>query len=214
MGREPRLQTDRPAVGGDIDAFCSRCKLDLGHTVVAMVGSRVVQVICNTCGSHHRYRQPRADEVSRSAATALVRRKRGEGVKTIATARAQTVSRSANEASPPPPVAAAASANEAARPAGPSRTRRAADAHTAELKRQAGWEELWREQLRQHAADVPTPYTMARAYVQGDLVAHERYGVGVVQQVPDPKKMAVLFRTGLRTLVMNYAAAPAKPAGN
>jgi hypothetical protein len=43
-------------VGGDIDAFCTRCKLELGHTVLAMVGSRPVRVRCNTCGGEHNYR--------------------------------------------------------------------------------------------------------------------------------------------------------------
>jgi hypothetical protein len=43
-------------VGGDIDAFCTRCKLELGHTVLAMVGSKPVRVRCNTCGGEHTYR--------------------------------------------------------------------------------------------------------------------------------------------------------------
>jgi hypothetical protein len=44
-------------VGGDIDAFCTRCKMELGHTILAMMGQRPVRVRCNTCGGEHNYRR-------------------------------------------------------------------------------------------------------------------------------------------------------------
>jgi hypothetical protein len=44
-------------VGGEVDAPCARCKLDLAHTILAMVGKRIVRVRCNTCQSDHAYRQ-------------------------------------------------------------------------------------------------------------------------------------------------------------
>ena len=43
-------------VGGDIDAWCTRCKMDLGHTILAMVGDRPARVRCNTCQGEHNYR--------------------------------------------------------------------------------------------------------------------------------------------------------------
>jgi hypothetical protein len=43
-------------VGGEIDAHCNRCELNLAHTILAMVGSTVKRVQCNTCGSQHMYR--------------------------------------------------------------------------------------------------------------------------------------------------------------
>ena len=43
-------------VGGDIDAWCTRCKMNLGHTILAMVGSRPARVRCNTCQGEHNYR--------------------------------------------------------------------------------------------------------------------------------------------------------------
>lgn len=42
--------------GGYIAANCTKCDMTLGHTIVAMVGPRVVKVKCNTCGSDHVYR--------------------------------------------------------------------------------------------------------------------------------------------------------------
>jgi hypothetical protein len=43
-------------VGGEIDAFCTRCQLSLAHTVHAVVGGKPVKVECNTCHSVHRNR--------------------------------------------------------------------------------------------------------------------------------------------------------------
>ncbi len=43
-------------VGGEVDAFCTRCKLSLAHTILAMVGTKIARVRCNTCGGDHAYR--------------------------------------------------------------------------------------------------------------------------------------------------------------
>ena len=43
-------------VGGDIDAWCTRCKMDLGHTILAMVGTKAARVRCNTCQGEHNYK--------------------------------------------------------------------------------------------------------------------------------------------------------------
>lgn len=47
-------------VGGEVDAFCTRCKLPtpLAHTIIAMVGPKIARVRCNTCGGDHAYRSP------------------------------------------------------------------------------------------------------------------------------------------------------------
>ena len=45
-------------VGGEVDAFCSRCELMLAHTIHAMLSGKPVKVECNTCHSVHRYRSP------------------------------------------------------------------------------------------------------------------------------------------------------------
>lgn len=43
-------------VGGDVDAQCNKCKMELGHTILAMVGSSIARVRCNTCNGEHVYR--------------------------------------------------------------------------------------------------------------------------------------------------------------
>ncbi len=54
-------------VGGDVDAFCTRCGLLLGHTVIAMMGARPVKVECNTCHAVHGFRGAAAQGASRPA---------------------------------------------------------------------------------------------------------------------------------------------------
>jgi hypothetical protein len=53
--------------GSEIDSWCTKCRLDLGHRIVAMVGGRPKRVICQTCGSQHNYRAPQSALPERSA---------------------------------------------------------------------------------------------------------------------------------------------------
>ena len=55
MANPPLIR--RPlSAGSEIDAWCTRCKMDLGHRIVAMVGTAPKRVLCMTCGSEHNYR--------------------------------------------------------------------------------------------------------------------------------------------------------------
>jgi hypothetical protein len=55
-------------VGGEVDAFCTRCQLTLAHTVHAVVSARPVKVECNTCHTVHRYRGGAAASPPRTGA--------------------------------------------------------------------------------------------------------------------------------------------------
>ena len=48
---------EKPKVGGDILTWCTRCKMDLAHVVIAMIGSAPARVQCKTCRSEHSYRK-------------------------------------------------------------------------------------------------------------------------------------------------------------
>ena len=48
-------------VGGDVDAYCTKCKMLLGHTILAMVGSNPARARCNTCQGEHKYRSGPAE---------------------------------------------------------------------------------------------------------------------------------------------------------
>ena len=62
--------------GSEVDAWCTKCKLDLGHRVIAMEGPRIARVECLTCRGHHNYRRPRSEEVSTASTP---RRKASDG---------------------------------------------------------------------------------------------------------------------------------------
>jgi hypothetical protein len=42
--------------GGYIESWCTKCELELGHTIIAMVDNSPKRVKCNTCGGEHNYR--------------------------------------------------------------------------------------------------------------------------------------------------------------
>ncbi len=48
--------------GSEIDAWCTSCRLDLGHRIVAMVDGRPKRVECLTCGGQHNYRAPQTEK--------------------------------------------------------------------------------------------------------------------------------------------------------
>jgi len=49
------------SAGSEIDSWCTKCRLYLGHRVVAMVAGAPKRVVCLTCGSEHNYRAAPAD---------------------------------------------------------------------------------------------------------------------------------------------------------
>jgi hypothetical protein len=42
--------------GGEVDSMCTKCKMVLAHTILAMDGGKPVRVQCNTCHGQHNYR--------------------------------------------------------------------------------------------------------------------------------------------------------------
>jgi hypothetical protein len=44
------------AVGTEVEAYCTKCKLVLAHTVVSMDDTKPKRVQCNTCEGMHNYR--------------------------------------------------------------------------------------------------------------------------------------------------------------
>jgi hypothetical protein len=56
-------------VGGEVDALCSKCRMTLAHTILAMVGSKIARVRCNTCNGDHVYRTEGGTALSRGSTT-------------------------------------------------------------------------------------------------------------------------------------------------
>ncbi len=56
--------------GGEVDSWCTKCKLILNHRIIAMVGKIPATVECSTCSSHHKYRARAPGEKAVKAASA------------------------------------------------------------------------------------------------------------------------------------------------
>ncbi len=52
----------KPTAGGEVDAYCTKCKMDLNHRIVAMEGDTIRRVECLTCRGQHNYRRPKSAE--------------------------------------------------------------------------------------------------------------------------------------------------------
>lgn len=49
----------RTSVANETLAYCTSCKMDLNHVIVAMKGDRIAKVQCLTCKKEHVYRAPK-----------------------------------------------------------------------------------------------------------------------------------------------------------
>ena len=55
--------------GQEVDDQCTKCKLFLAHTIVAMDGTNIIKVECKTCHSVHKYRGKKAKSTRAKAGT-------------------------------------------------------------------------------------------------------------------------------------------------
>lgn len=58
---------DTYAAGESVVSQCTKCKLSLDHTIVAMDGAAIAKVKCRTCGSTHKFRDPAAVKKPRTS---------------------------------------------------------------------------------------------------------------------------------------------------
>ena len=55
------------SAGSEIDAWCTKCRLDLGHRIVAMLAAKPKRVVCLTCSSEHNFKAAGADKAKPAA---------------------------------------------------------------------------------------------------------------------------------------------------
>lgn len=59
---------NRPlSAGSIIETQCTRCRTLMNHTIVAMVGEKIVRVECNTCHGTHNYHPVKAPKEPKPA---------------------------------------------------------------------------------------------------------------------------------------------------
>ncbi|MBN1105415.1 MAG: hypothetical protein JXL84_18530 [Deltaproteobacteria bacterium] len=47
-----------PRVAENVLSYCTNCKMDLIHTIVAVKGDKIARVLCRTCKKEHAFRLP------------------------------------------------------------------------------------------------------------------------------------------------------------
>ena len=58
------------SVAGEVDSYCTKCRMDLNHRVVSMKATKPHQVMCLTCNTQHLYRAPASAAKAKSARAA------------------------------------------------------------------------------------------------------------------------------------------------
>ena len=72
-------ETMAKQVGEDVVAYCTKCKKDLNHVIVALVGEKVKKVkkvLCKTCKKEHVYKAPKGDKAPAKKKTATRAKKK------------------------------------------------------------------------------------------------------------------------------------------
>ena len=59
MAKATTAASDTSQVGKETLAYCTSCKMDLNHIIVAMKGDRLAKVQCLTCKKDHAFKAPK-----------------------------------------------------------------------------------------------------------------------------------------------------------
>ena len=170
-------------VGEDIDAWCTKCRTDTLHVVVALKPGAPTpkRVECKECHGQHMYHAPKINPVKPAAAAPAVHNR---------TAAARTPPKPAT-----PKPTAAAKAARAAKASAPA---------TAAI----GLRE-WARRMDEFALDhdrVIRSYSMRETFKLNEPIQHPKFGKGVVLEILDANKVAILFEEGRKVLAMGSTA--------
>ena len=106
MGRVPPYTTSlltmaigKLRAGGEVLSYCTKCRRDLNHRIIAMVAGVPVKVECESCGSHHKYRRATEDRAPDKRANAKTSDKQSTKSTTPRTAGARAAAEAAEEMS-------------------------------------------------------------------------------------------------------------------
>jgi hypothetical protein len=170
---------DELRVGGEIEAYCTKCRLMTNHRIVAFEDEKIKKVICLTCQSQHVFRLAPPKKKEKPEDTVP---------------KAPPTSESADEAPAAKPPAKP-------RPARPSR----ADKSPAKkfLVPEADTNnKIWLERREALGSGKLIAYSIKGVYETGQALNHSTFGVGFVTRVIPPNKIEVLFESSIKILIM------------
>jgi hypothetical protein len=165
-------------VGGECDAWCTKCKRDTLHNIIALAAGNAVpaRVECRSCHGTHNYAAPRSAPRAKAA-------------------------RAAASASREPK---AATSTKSATPKG-AKVSSAASAKLAATARDL--EQRWEVLVAANASVTERPYSAKAVFGPGDAILHGQFGLGFVLASAGEQRIRVLFRDSERTLVTGYGVA-------
>ncbi len=173
-------------VGEDIEAWCTKCRTDTLHVVVALRpdGSLPQRVECKECHGQHMYHAPRQNP------------KRPPEPKAPTVHNRTAAARSPAPPKPPKPAKLAAPPRVTARV-----TAKAAKAAVSAATGAREWQRRM-DELAMRRDLVVRNYSMRETFAAGDPVEHPKFGKGVVVEIVEAHKVAILFEDGRKVLAM------------
>ncbi|MDR1086213.1 MAG: hypothetical protein LBP22_15490 [Deltaproteobacteria bacterium] len=160
-------------VGGEIDAYCTKCRLTTNHRIVAFDGDKIKKVICLTCQSQHVFR--------------LAPAKKKENPDEPAAAKTARVPKEPKEPKPRTPR--------------PPRESKLQAKKTPQDDIEAS-KRAWQERKETLGSGPLVPYTISGSFEAGQAIDHAHFGVGFILRVIQPNKIEVQFENTVKTLIM------------
>ncbi|MCA2961470.1 MAG: hypothetical protein IOD12_14560 [Silvanigrellales bacterium] len=191
-------------VGKDVVAFCSRCKLNLSHTIMtASAQNKPERVRCNTCKTERTYRAPKNDAALKASGGQGMSDRDEEFDLDTMSADVTKVLLGADGKKKPKAKAKAKAKKEK----GDTEPRLSAKAASAlPLSMQRGTPEdmaTFEAKLLQNknAVSQAKEYKATQRFNTGEVINHKVFGTGFVVAESGLNKIEVLFREGRKLLV-------------
>lgn len=144
-------------VGGNVDSWCTKCKLVLAHTIEAIADGEIKRVHCNTCKGKHSYRATEP------------------GVSVRAVSAKPSKGKSASSSLP--------------------KDRKGKI--TSGMVKAGDYDRL----VIGRDLSSLKPYSVKTLYIEGELISHQLFGVGVVTVDKGFNKIEILFQEGPKVLI-------------
>ena len=59
----------------------------------------------------------------------------------------------------------------------------------------------WEKAIEENRDVTPKPYTLDGLFLEGEILDHKTFGLGLVKKLMEPSRMEVLFKDGIKLLV-------------
>lgn len=167
-------------VSGEVTSYCTKCKTERLHIIVALEKSIPKRVQCKACQGEHNYRP-------------LKLKKGSDKTKKDA---------SSNEEAAKTPKKSPAK-KKAAAPKKSAAQKKFEEKLANEKERREQLLAEWTEAKEKLGDEPARQYMMDDMYQVGEAIGHGKFGTGFVREIIDTNKMMVLFELGLKRMAQN-----------